>query len=411
MRRTTVKRVILLVIASCVVSVTTGLWACSVPVFRYALERWRPDPFEVVVFHRGKLTEKQQSIVDDLTPEGLAGEKHANVRVHMVDLDAKPIKEQLAMWKAQKTDTLPWMVVKYPIATRIPVDVWAGPLSQEIVKGLLISPLRQEVARLLLKGESVVWLLLEGGDKKKDDAAYKLLEGRLAYLEKELALPEIDEQDVAQGLIDVDPENLKLSYALLRLSRKDPKEKLLIEMLLGSEEDLKDAEFANQPMAFPIFGRGRALYALIGAGINNDTIDEACMFLSGPCSCQVKDMNPGVDLLTAVDWETLIDPTIEIDQALPPLMGLGSFAAKPPAGDGEETETAETEPQPGPQPEPKQVPDAPTQTALTDDAGHAPTPTVDVGVSPLLRNILLVAGISVIVVAGASFLLISRKQP
>ena len=30
--------------------------ACSVPVFRYALEQWRPDPFPVVVFHKGELT-------------------------------------------------------------------------------------------------------------------------------------------------------------------------------------------------------------------------------------------------------------------------------------------------------------------------------------------------------------------
>ena len=29
--------------------------ACNVPVFRYALERWAADHFEVVIFHRGPL--------------------------------------------------------------------------------------------------------------------------------------------------------------------------------------------------------------------------------------------------------------------------------------------------------------------------------------------------------------------
>ncbi|PIW14960.1 MAG: hypothetical protein COW34_07135, partial [Armatimonadetes bacterium CG17_big_fil_post_rev_8_21_14_2_50_66_6] len=35
--------------------------ACSVPVFQYALERWPADPYEVVVFHRGPLSEQDQA--------------------------------------------------------------------------------------------------------------------------------------------------------------------------------------------------------------------------------------------------------------------------------------------------------------------------------------------------------------
>ena len=30
------------------------------------------------------------------------------------------------------------------------------------------------------------------------------------------------------------------------------------------------------------------------------------MFLIGKCSCQVKDLNPGVDLLMAADWDNLM---------------------------------------------------------------------------------------------------------
>ena len=29
--------------------------ACSIPVFRYALERWQPSPYDVLIFHRGPL--------------------------------------------------------------------------------------------------------------------------------------------------------------------------------------------------------------------------------------------------------------------------------------------------------------------------------------------------------------------
>ena len=35
---------------------SADLPACSVPVFRYALERWQPGAFEVVVFHDGLLS-------------------------------------------------------------------------------------------------------------------------------------------------------------------------------------------------------------------------------------------------------------------------------------------------------------------------------------------------------------------
>jgi hypothetical protein len=29
--------------------------ACNIPVFRYALERWRADSYEAVLFYRGRL--------------------------------------------------------------------------------------------------------------------------------------------------------------------------------------------------------------------------------------------------------------------------------------------------------------------------------------------------------------------
>ena len=40
--------------------------ACNVPVFRYALERWAADAYELVVFHREPLTTNQQALVASL---------------------------------------------------------------------------------------------------------------------------------------------------------------------------------------------------------------------------------------------------------------------------------------------------------------------------------------------------------
>lgn len=46
---------------------------------------------------------------------------------------------------------------------------------------------------------------------------------------------------------------------------------------------------------------------LSGKDICAEAIGSAGAFLTGACSCQVKEMNPGVNLLLAADWEALLD--------------------------------------------------------------------------------------------------------
>ena len=43
-----------------------------------------------------------------------------------------------------------------------------------------------------------------------------------------------------------------------------------------------------------------------GVDLNEKLIEDLTVFLSGPCSCQVKDRNPGFDLLLSADWESRI---------------------------------------------------------------------------------------------------------
>ena len=97
-------------------------------------------------------------------------------------------------------------------------------------------------------------------------------------------------------------------------------------MLLATESDLRE-EFENgTPMAFPVFGRGRVLFALLGDGIATSTIEEASRFLAGACQCTVKADNPGVDLLVAFDWDAHVQITAPKKGEDLPLTGLGSFA-------------------------------------------------------------------------------------
>ncbi|HMJ91098.1 MAG TPA: hypothetical protein VK530_14845, partial [Candidatus Acidoferrum sp.] len=87
-----------------------------------------------------------------------------------------------------------------------------------------------------------------------------------------------------------------------------------------------DLESEQEPMAYPIFGRGRALFALVGKGINRETIDEACSFVVGPCSCVVKELNPGQDILISAAWGDVTPVDSSLDEQL---QGAGSKPGTP----------------------------------------------------------------------------------
>jgi hypothetical protein len=278
-------------------------WACNVPVFRYALERWRSsqeeDRYQLVVFHRGPLAEHESKMVARMRTA------KANVSVQTVDVNGQVEEPLQKLWKQQGEGKLPWMVLRYPIGQDERRTVWSGCLGAEDVSALLDSPARREIAQRLLKGDSVVWLLLESGDKQRDEAAADLLQTQLSRLEKSVQLPDVTSDDSVPLLSNLP---LRLTFSLLRVRRDDPAEKMFVAMLLHTNSDLtKSAE----PMVFPIFGRGRALDAMIGKGINAETLQDSARFLCGACSCQVKRLNPGVDLLIAADWDAILKARAE----------------------------------------------------------------------------------------------------
>ena len=284
--------------------------ACSVPVFRYALEMWPPDEYEVVLFHQGSLTEEQKQLLEKIKPIELENVSVPNIRIHEVDLKADPDPRWVKWWDKNKPNesSEPWLVVFYPASTLKITPLWAGPFTETSLNKTFQSPARHQLAKRLQGGDSAVWVLLECGNKKKDQATKKILEERLVHLGKTLKMPELKAQDVQAGYLSIRPEDLKLGFSLLTISSDDPNEQVFREILLNSEDDLKDYD---EPIAFAVFGRGRAMPALVGKGINNDMIDDACTFLSGPCSCQVKRQNPGFDILTSVNWDELLEEQIE----------------------------------------------------------------------------------------------------
>src|ERR1041384_1342404 len=239
-RRTKIHRQLPLAVLGATLA-ALSLWACSVPVFRYALEHWAADNYQAVVFHRGPLTRAQEALVRDLGADGLAGRVHANLSLKTVDLDASPAPEWLELSRQSGAQQLPWLVLRSPRGARAAGTIWSGPLTEKSITQLLDSPARKEIVERLAQGQSAVWLLLESGDPKQDTAAAREMESRLAYLGGTLALPKPDPQDIVNGLLSVPPEDLRLEFSLLRLARSDAEEQPFIQMLLGTEKDLPAA--------------------------------------------------------------------------------------------------------------------------------------------------------------------------
>ncbi len=305
--------------------------ACRIPVFRYALERWQPDRYELLVCHSGPLADPQQALFQQLRDAANDADAPVNVFVTDVDVDQLPPQDGNAgspdpllddAVDAAKQSETAWLVLRYPPAGPSPVACWSGELTAANADRIVQSPLRADIAERILSGDSAVWVLIESSDPQKNAQALDTLRTELDRMQEQLTLPsrdvlETDDQYQAGTAVE-----LRIGFSVVQLAREDESEKIFLQMLLHSEADL---ESFDEPIAVPVFGRGRTYFALVGQGINASTIEESCRFLCGDCSCQVKALNPGRDMLLAVDWEAQIRGTALPQRELPQLTGIGGL--------------------------------------------------------------------------------------
>ncbi len=265
--------------------------ACNVPVFRYALERWDAGKYELTTFHKGPISLTDQARLNELRT--WAETNGANIVVQLVDLAATPTPEQLKLWQAQSNATLPLAILRLPDSDEAPA--WSGAPAQLDPKALVSSPGRIELGRRLLGGDSIVWVLIESGDKGQDDGIANLITSESRKLESTLKLPPSAPDDPA-------PRSalpLRIAFSVQRLARTAAEDFFIRMMLHGETVE------SGKTIVVPVFGRGRALTALSSSEMTASVVRQAANFLCGACSCEVKEMNPGKDLLLPIHWESI----------------------------------------------------------------------------------------------------------
>ncbi len=301
--------------------------ACNVPVFRYALERWQAASYRLLLIKKGELSVDEQKALKHL--DGYLDPNSANwCNVRLFDVDLKELDQVPEIKKYAATFKTSRFILLLPGEYRNNAVIADFPITKKAIDELVSSPVREDILKRIMKGTTATWVLLECGDKAKDDAAEKRLQAAVKRANELIELPEgvavageDKEVDAINQLQSSVP--LRIHFEMLRLKKDNERETLFRKLLMSVEADLH--KLTDKPIAIPIFGRGRALYAFVGDGISEDNVLEACGYLSGPCSCQVKDQNPGIDLVFAKNWDHLVIDDVIVERELPPLTGAGDL--------------------------------------------------------------------------------------
>ncbi|MDZ4287758.1 MAG: hypothetical protein U0984_07360 [Prosthecobacter sp.] len=250
----------------------TGACACTIPVFRYALDRWEADKFHLVL---------PASAAQDTALQDVLRPLRANGKANMdITTSRDPAVSTAELRHSRESNQ----------------RVWTGTLDKVSLAALLDSPARQKIVASILAGDSFVWVIADSGSSQ-DAAEVERIEKRLRFLEQVAALPIQDPTDPDSQLGPGPP--LRLKFTTLRLLRDDPAESVLLKMLTGPKAEIDPA---STSFAAAVFGKGRVLGAWPLAMLDDATLEDASMFLVGRCGCRMKNENPGWDLLLNVDW-------------------------------------------------------------------------------------------------------------
>ena len=335
---------------------------CETPVYRYAMYRWAPAAYVVYFFHDQTIGPLDRLVAERLS-KARQSDEQANV-MHLpvnVTSDAELANlppEVREIWSHNTAQSPPFYVMLNPQGA----VVHQGAMVPHDLPSMLQSPARQQVGRLLQDGKIGVFVYVPGTvieqnqrvEKELEELRADLAAGKVTLRAASASEPPAAEEaslgrdelsgdpaaaaagtassslPPAAGAVDSSTDtagadtitnprpNVAATTAtseatatassakqvnelgIVTVRRDDPAETWFVRSLLALEADL---ESEQQPMVFLVYGRARSLLPYIGPGITRDNLVHELQFISGACSCTVKEQNPGIDLLVQFDWE------------------------------------------------------------------------------------------------------------
>ena len=299
------------------VIIPVSVFACKVPVFRYALERWDVDRYTLVVMLNGEPDDEIAQAIQRVTE--VSATDAANIELQVIDVAKLSPQQQWQLENFDPTVETPRLQIFYPERKGQRKLCWEGAFTNSTLDTWLSSPLRSKVADKLVAGASAVFVLVECEDAELNQKVAATLHLGVQQAMAEISIPEgVIPRFGANEYLQQHPEAslddvlrcdvpLKVDFEIDRLAFDDKEEEALRAMGSGL------AASSSGPWLIPIFGRGRMLDAIDAKELSVQTVMNACQYMVGECSCTVKTQNPGVDLLMAANWsEALGGDTVVI---------------------------------------------------------------------------------------------------
>ncbi len=282
--------------------------ACKDPVFEYAIQHWPASDYRLLLFHRGALSSPHLAWASAVTQACERTDLPLNAVFMDSDQTAKDAAETWAELHLQDAQ-LPTLVVLFPeqkkSSERSPEQptglavAWSAPLAENSARLLSASPLRTRIVRDLQAGKAAAFVLVRGGNAARDQEAQQKLDATLRGLEQQQpAAP--DPADPAPSA----PAEKPIHYSRQTVDLRDAAETVFLSMAFALSPGMRQRVAQGEPAIIGLYGRGRAFPPFAA---NSDSamerVSQICQMVTASCSCQIKEMHPGVGLLFAADWD------------------------------------------------------------------------------------------------------------